>query len=124
MAAETLGCWFVAGKAPYTSCLRGRVFAPQGFLKLVFEKGTGVIIGVHILGTDACELIHCEISLLLLHLLAVPCILPPASAGTNSCVCLRRFAARHARRLSLLSQRLQSLPDHGFHRLVVCPASC
>ena len=39
------------GKAPYTSCLRGRVFAPQGFLKLVFEKGSGVIIGVHILGT-------------------------------------------------------------------------
>ena len=52
--------WLGAGKAPYTSCLRGRVFAPQGFLKLVFEKGTGVIIGVHILGTDACELIHCE----------------------------------------------------------------
>ena len=41
------------GKAPYTSCLRGRVFAPQGFLKLVFEKGSGVIIGVHILGTSS-----------------------------------------------------------------------
>ena len=77
---NTLGCWFVAGKAPYTSCLRGRVFAPQGFLKLVFEKGTGVIIGVHILGTDACELIHCETSL-------------PASA-MNSCVFLFSVAVR------------------------------
>jgi pyruvate/2-oxoglutarate dehydrogenase complex dihydrolipoamide dehydrogenase (E3) component len=28
--------------------LRGRVFAPQGFHKLVFDKGTGVILGVHI----------------------------------------------------------------------------
>ena len=66
IGSKTYLGWLVAGKAPYTSCLRGRVFAPQGFLKLVFEKGTGVIIGVHILGTDACELIHCETSFLLL----------------------------------------------------------
>jgi NAD(P) transhydrogenase len=46
------------GKAPYTACLRGRVFAPQGFLKLVFDRADGRIIGVHIFGTDACELIH------------------------------------------------------------------
>jgi len=46
------------GMARYDECLRGRVFAPVGFLKMVFDKGSGVIIGVHIFGSDACELIH------------------------------------------------------------------
>ena len=53
------------GIAKYEACLRGRVFAPQGFLKLVFNRGQktdtmdyGQIIGVHIFGADACELIH------------------------------------------------------------------
>merc|ERR1719191_1597418 len=43
------------GLAQYHQCLRGRVFAPSGILKLVFRKGSGVIIGVHIVGEDACE---------------------------------------------------------------------
>ena len=46
------------GIAPFDACLRGRVFAPQGFLKLVFAKADGRILGVHIFGSDACELIH------------------------------------------------------------------
>jgi len=46
------------GIASYGDCLRGRVFAPKGLLKLVFDKSNGKIIGVHIIGTDACELIH------------------------------------------------------------------
>lgn len=46
------------GVAPYTACLRGRVFAPQGFVKLVFNRADGRILGVHIMGADACELIH------------------------------------------------------------------
>lgn len=44
--------------ALYAECLRGRVFAPNGLLKLVFEKPAGRILGVHICGDDACELIH------------------------------------------------------------------
>ena len=44
--------------ALYAECLRGRVFAPNGLLKLVYEKPTGRILGVHIVGEDACELIH------------------------------------------------------------------
>merc|ERR1719226_291560 len=44
--------------AKYTACLRGRVFAPDGLVKLVFEKDIGVIIGVHLIGADACELVH------------------------------------------------------------------
>lgn len=46
------------GMALYAECLRGRVFSPNGLLKLVYDKGTGKIIGVHICGDDACELIH------------------------------------------------------------------
>ena len=36
----------------------GRVFSPNGLLKIVFEKPAGRILGVHICGDDACELIH------------------------------------------------------------------
>jgi len=46
------------GIATYDACLRGRVFAPDGMLKLVFDKDDGMILGVHIIGTDACELVH------------------------------------------------------------------
>lgn len=46
------------GMALYAECLRGRVFSPNGLLKLVFDKDSGRILGVHICGDDACELIH------------------------------------------------------------------
>lgn len=39
------------GMALYAECLRGLVFSPNGLLKLVFEKATGRILGVHICGT-------------------------------------------------------------------------
>ena len=42
----------------YCECLRGRVFSPNGLLKLVYEKPAGRVLGVHICGDDACELIH------------------------------------------------------------------
>mmetsp|Transcript_77268 Transcript_77268/g.153315 ORF Transcript_77268/g.153315 Transcript_77268/m.153315 type:complete len:316 (-) Transcript_77268:149-1096(-) len=44
--------------ALYEQCLRGVVFSPLGLLKLVFEKPSGQLLGVHIVGDDACELIH------------------------------------------------------------------
>ena len=43
------------GVASYDACLRGRVFAPDGMLKLVFDKESKRLLGVHIIGTDACE---------------------------------------------------------------------
>ena len=46
------------GMALYVECLRGRVFNPNGMLKLVYDKDTNRILGVHICGDDACELIH------------------------------------------------------------------
>ena len=57
-AAAKKGMDTLEGVAPYTACLRGRVFAPVGLLKLVFERASGRIVGVHIIGSDACELIH------------------------------------------------------------------
>ena len=57
-AAKAKGIDAEEGQAKYADCLRGRVFAPHGMLKLVFEKDTGVIIGVHIVGDDAAELVH------------------------------------------------------------------
>jgi NAD(P) transhydrogenase len=41
------------GVALYAECLRGRVFSPNGLLKIVFEKPAGRILGVHICGDDA-----------------------------------------------------------------------
>mmetsp|Transcript_28482 Transcript_28482/g.43060 ORF Transcript_28482/g.43060 Transcript_28482/m.43060 type:complete len:605 (-) Transcript_28482:2105-3919(-) len=56
--AEELGMEAGEGMALYAECLRGRVFSPNGLLKLVFEKSSGRVLGVHIVGDDACELIH------------------------------------------------------------------
>lgn len=47
------------GVAEYKNTIRGRVQGiEQGLLKLVFSKPDGRILGVHIFGEDACELIH------------------------------------------------------------------
>lgn len=56
--AKELGFEAGEGIALYAECLRGLVFSPNGLLKLVFEKPAGRILGVHICGDDACELIH------------------------------------------------------------------
>jgi len=57
-AAKKEGIDAQEGCVDYSSCLRGRVFAPVGLLKLVFRVDDGTILGVHILGEDACELVH------------------------------------------------------------------
>lgn len=57
-AAKKEGMDVEEGCVEYSACLRGRVFAPCGLMKLVFKKADGVIVGVHILGEDACELVH------------------------------------------------------------------
>ena len=57
-AAEQAGRTVKEGVAGYDMCLRGRVFAPDGLLKLVFDVESREILGVHIIGRDACELVH------------------------------------------------------------------
>ncbi|MFY7843003.1 MAG: Si-specific NAD(P)(+) transhydrogenase [Rhabdochlamydiaceae bacterium] len=50
---------YCTGKARYSDMPRGQIMgAKAGFLKLVFEKESLTILGVHIIGNIACELIH------------------------------------------------------------------
>lgn len=51
--AEEMGMEAGEGIALYAECLRGLVFSPNGLLKIVYEKPTGRILGVHICGDDA-----------------------------------------------------------------------
>ena len=51
--AKSMGIDASEGIAVYAECLRGLVFAPNGLLKLVFDKSNGRILGVHICGDDA-----------------------------------------------------------------------
>eukprot|EP00984_Skeletonema_dohrnii_P007689 scaffold2802_cov127-Skeletonema_dohrnii-CCMP3373.AAC.4 len=55
---KDMGIDAAEGVALYAECLRGLVFSPNGLLKLVYDKSNGQIVGVHICGDDACELIH------------------------------------------------------------------
>jgi NAD(P) transhydrogenase len=57
--AKELGIDYVIGKALYSQTPRGLIFgAKRGFLKLVVEKSSHRILGVHIIGPIATELIH------------------------------------------------------------------
>ena len=53
------GIAYCCGQARYKDMARGMIMgAENGFLKLVFEKDTLIIRGVHIIGNIASELIH------------------------------------------------------------------
>lgn len=57
--AEKEGIIYYTGHALYEDMPRGRILgADRGFLKLIIEKNTDKIIGVHIFGPIATELIH------------------------------------------------------------------
>lgn len=65
--AHDMGVDAGEGIALYSECLRGLVFNPNGLLKLIFNKVNGRILGVHICGDDACELIHYGMELVRAH---------------------------------------------------------
>jgi len=55
---------YAVGRAMYRDVPRGKIMgAEQGFLKLVFRREDKVVIGVHIVGPLASELIHYGVSL-------------------------------------------------------------
>lgn len=55
---------YVSGKARYSDMARGQIMGVKsGFLKLVFRKGDLVVLGVHVIGPMATELIHYGIML-------------------------------------------------------------
>ncbi len=56
---------YASGKAYYSELPRGRIMgAKSGFLKLIFERSTLLVIGVHIIGNIASELIHYGVMLI------------------------------------------------------------
>jgi NAD(P) transhydrogenase len=57
--AQDQGVAYCVGRARYTDLARGRILgASCGFLKLIFDRTTFQIIGVHIFGYMATELVH------------------------------------------------------------------
>lgn len=56
--AEKDGYTVVEGTAKFDQCLRGRVFAPDGLLKLVCDARDGTVLGVHLIGKEAAEMVH------------------------------------------------------------------
>jgi NAD(P) transhydrogenase len=58
---------FVAGRASYANNARGQIIGDcAGFLKLLFRKDDMKLLGVHILGEQATELVHVGLTALLL----------------------------------------------------------
>ncbi|MES2854396.1 MAG: Si-specific NAD(P)(+) transhydrogenase [Bdellovibrionota bacterium] len=50
---------YVVGKAPYRILARGKMVGDEfGFLKLIVHSRTRRIVGVHVIGTSATELVH------------------------------------------------------------------
>ena len=53
------GVPFVVGRANYREIARGRILGDEhGFLKVLVHRETHLILGVHIIGTGATELVH------------------------------------------------------------------
>merc|ERR1712032_1601440 len=48
----------VEGSVGFDRCLRGRVFAPDGLVKIVADAMDGTVLGVHIIGKEAAEMVH------------------------------------------------------------------
>jgi NAD(P) transhydrogenase len=50
---------YIVGRAPYAQCARGEIIGDQtGFLKLLFRRDDMKLLGVHIIGEQATEVIH------------------------------------------------------------------
>mmetsp|Transcript_3666 Transcript_3666/g.5317 ORF Transcript_3666/g.5317 Transcript_3666/m.5317 type:complete len:687 (+) Transcript_3666:97-2157(+) len=56
--AEKEGYSVVEGTARFDQCLRGRVFAPDGLCKLVVDEKEGTVLGCHLIGKEAAEMVH------------------------------------------------------------------
>jgi NAD(P) transhydrogenase len=53
------GADFVVGKASYRNSARGEIIGDStGFLKLIFKRDDMTVLGVHVLGEQATELVH------------------------------------------------------------------
>jgi NAD(P) transhydrogenase len=58
---------YVAGKAPYRENARGQIIGDRsGFLKLLFRRSDMKLLGVHVIGEQASELIHVGLAAMLM----------------------------------------------------------
>jgi NAD(P) transhydrogenase len=65
--ARQKGISFVAGKARYNQNARGQIIGDEdGFLKLIFRREDMKLIGVHVIGEQASELVHVGLAALLM----------------------------------------------------------
>lgn len=56
---EAKGVQYIVGKATYSELARGKMIEDEfGFLKLIIHAKTKRVIGVHVIGTGATELVH------------------------------------------------------------------
>ncbi len=59
---------YIAGRASYTANARGQIIGDNdGFLKLLFRAGDMKLLGVHVIGEQATELVHVGLTALLLN---------------------------------------------------------
>jgi NAD(P) transhydrogenase len=53
------GVPYAVGRAHYREIARGQILGDRtGLLKLIFHRETRVLLGVHIIGAEAAELVH------------------------------------------------------------------
>jgi len=67
-ALQEAGVDYVVGKAAYSSNARGHIIGDdKGFLKLLFARDDKRLLGVHVIGEQATELVHVGLTALLLN---------------------------------------------------------
>jgi NAD(P) transhydrogenase len=65
---QTKGIDYVAGKALYRDNARGQIIGDRsGFLKLLFRRSDMKLLGIHVIGEQASELIHVGLAALLMN---------------------------------------------------------
>jgi NAD(P) transhydrogenase len=93
---ETLnkqGVDYVVGRAPYASSIRGRIIGDTGgFIKLLFRRSDLKLLGVHVLGEHATELVHVGLMAMLAG--ATATIFDDACFNVPTLSELYKFAAR------------------------------
>jgi NAD(P) transhydrogenase len=56
---QSQGVDYVVGRASYAHCARGEIIGDQtGFLKLLFRRDDMKLLGVHVMGEQASEIVH------------------------------------------------------------------
>ena len=66
-ALKKKGIDYVVGRAAYTENARGRIIGDvDGFLKLIFSRGDMKLLGIHIIGEQATDIVHIGLMVMLL----------------------------------------------------------